>query len=52
VTAYALARCEQREPKRLYQRRGEMVDALLGIYRARWSEVKPRELTADAGDPA
>jgi deoxyhypusine synthase len=43
MTAYTLARCEKREPKRLYEQRAELVSALLDVYHANWSEAKPRE---------
>ncbi|MCA1850328.1 MAG: deoxyhypusine synthase family protein [Acidobacteria bacterium] len=33
ITAYALARHEPREPKRLYERRGELMDLLLDEYK-------------------
>jgi len=32
ITSYALARHEPREPKRLYERRGELMDLLLSEY--------------------
>ncbi len=43
MTSYALARCEPRAPKRLYDRREEIVKALLDVYHAKWAEMKPRE---------
>ena len=43
MTAYALARCARREPKRLYDRRANLVTALLDVYHATWAEMKPRE---------
>lgn len=55
VTAYVLARCERRVPRQLYQRRAELVEALLDVYHAKWAEAKPREHPADpdaAADPA
>ncbi|HEY0078465.1 MAG TPA: deoxyhypusine synthase [Pyrinomonadaceae bacterium] len=33
ITAYALARHQPREPKRLYERRGELMDLLMSEYR-------------------
>lgn len=48
MTAYVLARCEKRNPKRLYDQREELVKALLDVYHAKWDEMKPRE-HADPG---
>ncbi len=52
LTAYVLDRCEARTPRRLYQRRTELVDALLAVYRAKWSEAKPQEHPETPHDPA
>jgi len=46
LTAYTLDRCKPRAPKRLYQQREQLVEALLAVYRAKWSDAKPREQTA------
>ncbi len=52
MTSYVLARCEPRAPKRLYDRREEIVTALLDVYHAKWAEMKPRESGEAAAGPA
>ncbi len=51
MTSYVLARCEKRTPKRLYQRRADLVESLLSVYRAKWAEVKPREQPKKSHNP-
>lgn len=43
ITAYVRTRCQPRELRRLYDRRDEIVAALLDVYRSKWDEMKPRE---------
>jgi deoxyhypusine synthase len=52
MTAYLLTRCAPRPLRQLYQRRGEMVEALIAVYRTKWDTMKPRERPATTdGDP-
>ncbi len=40
-TAYILERCAPRPPQRLYDRRPQLVEDLLGVYHSRWHASRP-----------
>ncbi|MBO0777630.1 MAG: deoxyhypusine synthase [Ktedonobacteraceae bacterium] len=41
LTAYVLDQCEHRPLKRLYDRREELVENLIKVYKEKWAEIKP-----------
>lgn len=41
LTAYVLDQCSHRSLKRLYDKRSEMVEKLIAVYKEKWSDMKP-----------
>lgn len=42
LTAYVLERCSPRTPRRLYDRRSQLVEDLLGVYHTTWQAARSR----------